>query len=62
MIMQEGNLHSDNPTPEVIHLQKGARNSREFWGKIPGFPGFFAHAKKAGKRSPGNPGTESWKS
>jgi len=47
--MQEGNLHSDNrATPEVIHLQKGAQNSGEFWGKIPGFPG--------------NPGTESRKS
>ena len=44
--MHEGNLHSDNrATPEVIHLQKGAQNSGEFWGKIPGFPGFFAHAE-----------------
>ena len=60
--MQEGNLHSDNTTPEVIPLQKGAQNSGEFWGKIPGFTGFFAHAEKAGKRSQGNPGRESWKS
>ena len=46
MIMQEGNLHSDNPTPEVIPLQKGARNSREFWGKIPGILGFLHMQKR----------------
>lgn len=31
-----------------IPLQKGAGNSREFWGKIPGYPGFFVHAEKPG--------------
>lgn len=69
MIMQEGKLHSDNPTPEVIPLQRGAQNSGEFWGKIPGFPGFFAHAEKARKKClretlEGNHGRarECWKS
>ena len=28
-----------------IPLPKGAWNSREFWGKIPGYPGFFVHAE-----------------
>ena len=45
-----------------IHLQKGAWNLREFWGKIPGYPGFFVHAEKPGKsrEKPGVAGL--WKS
>ena len=42
--------NEDSCTP----LQKGTRNSPEFRGKIPGFPGFFAHKEKPGK-SPEKP-------
>ena len=53
--MQEGKLHSDNPTPEVIPLQKGAQNSREFWGKIPGFQAFLHMQKRQEKNVSGKP-------
>lgn len=49
MIMQEGNFHSDNPTPEVIHLQKGARNSGQFWGKFLAFQAFLHMQKRQEK-------------
>lgn len=40
-----------------IPLQKGAWNSQEFWGKIPGYPGFFVHTEKRGIAGPG----KAWK-
>ena len=45
----------------TIPLQKGARNSPEFQGKIPGFPGFL-HIRKSQEKArksqecPGPPG------
>lgn len=33
-----------------IPLQKGAWHLREFWCKIPAYPGLFVHAEKPGKK------------
>ena len=50
----DSHLTGDKIFKHWLPLQKGARNSPEFRGKIPGFPGFFAHKEKPGK-SPEKP-------